>query len=92
MIWGDALVTLQSGEQTLILNTRWPQRALFRLKAAGSDQAYVWDDCYSDAIESYTEWFGCESDEDATVHGDEIKRGSHVWVEIQRLTDAVEAE
>lgn len=71
MIHGDLITT----DGHLVLNTRWPQRHLYLVTDPNPDngdaEAYVWADCFGDAVETLAEWNGHEGDDDE-INGREV--------------------
>ena len=84
MIYGET-----EHEGIPLLNTRWPQRGLFRVygftEGGEHVEAYDWDDCEGDAVESVLGWLGAEGSDDAglsvgRVEGEERRA-------IEKITD-----
>lgn len=82
MIWDRA-----ETEGDLILNTTWPQRHLYYVTDPdGPDHsAYVWADCFGDAVETLAECNNHEGDDDR-IDGREVVDADE-YERIKRATD-----
>ena len=74
-----------------VLNINGPYRHLFKVfgtTGAGTPvEAYVWDDCFGDAIESVVEWAGDEAADSTIEELNGYKIREPLYSEIKATTD-----
>lgn len=78
---------LEMPDGTIVLNTRYPQRALFLVEdpAGPCHEAYIWADYFGDAVETLAEWNGHEGDDDQ-IDGREVI--GEEYTRIEQATNA----